>query len=278
MRTILSVDDEPAILSTRQSILESAGYRVLSAPNGEAALRLFSSQPVDLVLLDYLMPGLDGGTVARKMKRRRPDVPVILVSASSVPEDVLRGVDWHCDKEAGPVSLLNKVSEFLVPSPDHQPNRKRTEDGAASRGERLSTSVPNSLPAPQQLSEKMSGALTCWKEIAQYFGKGVRTVQRWEHEAGLPIRRHNGSKGRVFALPQELAAWLQSATRGIQDQPESEVERLRKAVADLSLENETLRRRLAAIEEAVIARSQSDNAILQASSSEKGPSRHKRVS
>lgn len=51
--------------------------------------------------------------------------------------------------------------------------------------------------------------LTCWKEIASYMGKGVRTVQRWEQEFGLPIRRPLGSnKKAVLARPSDLDAWV----------------------------------------------------------------------
>jgi hypothetical protein len=58
-------------------------------------------------------------------------------------------------------------------------------------------------------------ALTCWKDIAHYFGKGVRTVQRWEREFGLPVRRpqgafHNSAKSPVIADPRDLDAWLQA--------------------------------------------------------------------
>lgn len=55
-------------------------------------------------------------------------------------------------------------------------------------------------------SEKMLGS---WKEIASYLGKGVRTVQRWEHQFGLPVRRPNAAaKGVVCALPEELDEWF----------------------------------------------------------------------
>ncbi|HEX6772075.1 MAG TPA: hypothetical protein VF126_08630 [Acidobacteriaceae bacterium] len=55
-------------------------------------------------------------------------------------------------------------------------------------------------------------ALSCWKDIATYLGKGVRTVQRWEQEFGLPIRRPNGisHKSPVVADPRDLDAWLKS--------------------------------------------------------------------
>lgn len=54
--------------------------------------------------------------------------------------------------------------------------------------------------------------LTCWKDIAHYLGKGVRTVQRWEQEFGLPVRRPNGidHKSPVAAHPSDLDTWLET--------------------------------------------------------------------
>ena len=281
MRIILSVDDEPAILSTRQLILESAGFRVLSAPDGGAALHLFSNQPVDLVLLDYLMPGLDGGTVAKEMKRQRQDVPVILVSASPVPEDIAACVDCRCDKGEGPSALLKKVAEFLghfstnasvrsepsysVAGCDRHPDWESEVADLSSNHKRLSASVwnsPSKLQPPPE-AERVN-TLTCWKEIAHYLGKGVRTAQRWEHEAGLPIRRHNGAKGRVFAMTHELNAWIQSSTSWMEGNSESGMARLCQKVTELTLENDLLRHRLAEFEEKMaVAKRGSRNAMLR---------------
>lgn len=120
---ILSVDDEPAILLTRQKILEGAGYEVLSAANGEQALVILVQQPVRLVLLDYVMPGMDGGPVASQMKRGKPSVPILLVSASSVPEKTATCVDHCIDKGQGPMLLLDTIGVFLSagrgPGPQH---------------------------------------------------------------------------------------------------------------------------------------------------------------
>jgi hypothetical protein len=61
--------------------------------------------------------------------------------------------------------------------------------------------------------------LTCWKEIANYLGLGVRTVQRYEHEAYLPVRRIPGkARGGVMAFPQDLDRWLQQ-TPGTKTHP-----------------------------------------------------------
>ena len=113
-RLILSVDDEPAILVSRQLILENEGYQVLSATDGEQALRMFAGQPVDLVLLDYVMPGMDGGAVAKEIKNHNPQVPIVLVTASPVEEQTLGCVDCFITKGEGPALLLVKIKQLLA--------------------------------------------------------------------------------------------------------------------------------------------------------------------
>jgi len=73
-----------------------------------------------------------------------------------------------------------------------------------------------STPEPTSQDDRRAGAqLNGWKEIAAFFGKGVRTVQRWEREMGLPVRRLPGPRGEiVFALPSELHAWRQKLEQG----------------------------------------------------------------
>ena len=75
---ILCIDDEPTILTLRQVLLSIAGYKVLTATNGESAMRLFTLNHVDLVITDQLLPGRSGGQVASEMKRLKPEVPIIL--------------------------------------------------------------------------------------------------------------------------------------------------------------------------------------------------------
>ena len=116
-RLILSVDDEAAILFTRQRILESAGYEVVSAGDGERALHIFAALPIDLVLLDYLMPGMDGGVVAQQMKASKPNVPLIMVSASPASEGTLICADCRIDKGQGPEFLLETIRRLLLESP-----------------------------------------------------------------------------------------------------------------------------------------------------------------
>ncbi len=112
-KLILSVDDEWPILESREIVLTMAGYQVLSAIHGRQALEILAANGVDLVLLDYVMPGLDGGAVAREIKKSRPDVPVILVSASPIPDESLACIDALLEKGRGPEVLLKKIGEFL---------------------------------------------------------------------------------------------------------------------------------------------------------------------
>ncbi len=64
------------------------------------------------------------------------------------------------------------------------------------------------------MATEQQRVLNGWKEIARYLGRGVRTIQRWEHELHLPIRRPRSSdRSPVFAVPNELDTWLHQATR-----------------------------------------------------------------
>lgn len=112
-RVILSVDDELGIVASRQLILENEGYEVLSATHGGQALRMFTARPVDLVLLDDVMPGVDGGFVAKEIRNHNPHVPIALITASPIEEQSLDCVDCLIRKGEGPVLLLAKVKQLL---------------------------------------------------------------------------------------------------------------------------------------------------------------------
>jgi hypothetical protein len=87
----------------------------------------------------------------------------------------------------------------------------------------------------------MPKVLTSWKEIAQYLGKGIRTVQRWERLYSLPVRRPGDNHHAILAIPEELDAWIhaQRPTR------RSELEDLRREVTALRAENARLKKQLA---------------------------------
>ena len=113
---VLCVDDEQVGLQIRKILLERAGYRVLTAPDGPSGLALFSAEPVQAVVLDYSMPGMHGGEVATRMRQIKPGVPILLLSAYiGLPPEVISLVDLYMIKGEGPPLLLKKLSSLFQP-------------------------------------------------------------------------------------------------------------------------------------------------------------------
>ncbi len=119
MQTVLVVDDTPENLDLMRAVL-SHTYKVKVAINGEAALKLVAASPPDIVLLDVMMPGIDGYEVCRRLKAdpTRRHVPVILVSALSETSDDGQGfavgaVDYISKPVSGPM-VLARVRTHLA--------------------------------------------------------------------------------------------------------------------------------------------------------------------
>jgi CheY-like chemotaxis protein len=113
---VLCVDDELIGLQVRKILLERAGYRVLTAKDGAAGLKLFSSEPIEVVVLDYSMPGMHGGEVASRMRQLKPTVPILLLSAYiGLPPEVISLVDLYMTKGEGAPILLRKLGSLLQP-------------------------------------------------------------------------------------------------------------------------------------------------------------------
>lgn len=99
---VLCVDDEAVGLKVRSILLERAGYKVLTASDGQAGLEVFRANKVDAVILDYSMPGMSGGEVARAMREIKPNVPILLLSAYvGLHDEVQSIVDVYMTKGEG---------------------------------------------------------------------------------------------------------------------------------------------------------------------------------
>ena len=116
---ILLVDDEPNIVMSLEFLMRKNGYQVGIARNGTEALAALAQTPYDLVLLDVMMPDVDGYQVCRQL-RQRPDraaTKVIFLSAKSQPADVQKGYDAGADlyipKPFSTRQLMQKVRELL---------------------------------------------------------------------------------------------------------------------------------------------------------------------
>lgn len=113
-RTVLCVDDERIGLRVRKIMLESHGFNVLTASDGREGIAVFDKNHVDLVVLDYFMPGMNGGDVAAELRKRRPDVPIIFLSAYfSLPPEALELANAFITKGDPPDSLLEKIEQLM---------------------------------------------------------------------------------------------------------------------------------------------------------------------
>ncbi len=116
MATILLVDDEPRIVQLVRDYLELAGFTVLSAADGPAALRTARTGRPDLIVLDLGLPGLDGLDVARSL-RRDGEVPIIMLTARTEESDKLVGLELGADdyltKPFSPKELVARVRAVL---------------------------------------------------------------------------------------------------------------------------------------------------------------------
>ncbi|HZC44029.1 MAG TPA: response regulator [Acidobacteriaceae bacterium] len=137
-KVILCVDDNDQALSVRKFVLETRGYRVLTANNAEEAIELYDRGRVDLVISDLVMPHCNGNDLILQLKEIAPWVPAVLVSGSIKQFDPTTRADAFLPKGAcSPQELLERVRVLLVrkrgpkkmtapqPAPGHQPLRER---------------------------------------------------------------------------------------------------------------------------------------------------------
>jgi DNA-binding response OmpR family regulator len=114
---ILVVDDDPTLLRFLQDFLHEEKYEVVAANNGAEALRLAYREHPDLVVLDVMMPGMDGWEVCARL-RDLSDLPIILLTAKSSEEDKLRGfklgVDDYITKPFSFAELTARIQAVLV--------------------------------------------------------------------------------------------------------------------------------------------------------------------
>ena len=123
---ILTVEDDERIRTAVRLALEDEGWEVAESDNGEDALLLFGQNPTDVVLIDIMLPGIDGFDVCRSI-RRVSDVPIVMVTARADTHDVVAGLEAGADdyltKPFAPKELSARIRALL--------RRSRTGSGTA---------------------------------------------------------------------------------------------------------------------------------------------------
>ncbi|MBI2899401.1 MAG: response regulator [Planctomycetes bacterium] len=163
-KTILVVDDMGTVRSAMALHLRNAGYKVVEADGGPAAFQIAAHEPLDLVILDVMMPKMDGFAVLEKLKKdaRTEPVPVIMCTAKGLREDVIRGnqlgaVDYIV-KPFSKAIVLEKVKRQIgdppakaaasKPSSVRIPPVKPSPPSPTSEGGPSAPAPPPAAPSP----------------------------------------------------------------------------------------------------------------------------------
>jgi len=143
---ILIVDDEPTNLEILQTRLVAHDYEILTATDGEAGLAIAREKQPDLILLDIMMPKMDGIEVCRHLRADSslPFMPIIMVTAKADSKDVVAGLeaggDEYLAKPVDHAALVARVKSMLV---DWKPNRLSLRSGTGRSRNGFRSNSPN---------------------------------------------------------------------------------------------------------------------------------------
>jgi CheY-like chemotaxis protein len=149
LRKVLVVDDDPVIGKSFDRVLTGKGYAVITAANGEEALRKLSTEDYDVVYTDIKMPGMNGLEVAEKVKARKPWTPVVIITGYGTAEHEARA------RAAG-------ATRFL-----HKPLSPAMIEGSAR--EAMETVTAPAAPAPAEAAAEPAASENIVKSIVLFF-------------------------------------------------------------------------------------------------------------
>ncbi len=133
MKTILIADDNPAICHILSQYGKKEGYRVLTARDGQEALALFEKHVISVILLDIMMPGINGVELCRRI-RRTSDVPILMVTARTSDRDRIAGLDEGADdyivKPFSPGEVMARIRAVLRRADKNAANDHRLSRGS----------------------------------------------------------------------------------------------------------------------------------------------------
>ena len=135
-RNILIVDDQPEIAELLKLYLEKEGYRIIEAHNGMDALQFISNEKIDLILVDLMMPIIDGYQLIKKV-RETLQVPIIIISAKNEDHDKILGLGLGADdfiqKPFNPLEVLARVQALLRRTYNYLNEAVEKSDGSENR-------------------------------------------------------------------------------------------------------------------------------------------------
>lgn len=115
--TVLIVEDEQSIATLMEYHIKSAGFETDTASDGEEALQKIATNPYDLIVLDVMLPKIDGLTICRTVREDKPALPILMVTAKTAEEDRIKGLNLGADdyisKPFSPKELIARIHAVL---------------------------------------------------------------------------------------------------------------------------------------------------------------------
>jgi len=211
---ILVVDDDKNTRRLLQAVLESEGYQVFTAENGEVALEVMDKQHIDLVVLDIMMPKMDGYEFTRTLRECNNNLPILMVSAKQLPSDkkhgFLVGTDDYMTKPIDEEEMLWRIKALLRRA--QIANEHRIVLGGivldydsltVSRGNEVQElpqkefmllykllSYPGKIFTRIQLMDEIWGAdsETGWETVTVHIGRLRKRFQNWNEFEIISVR------------------------------------------------------------------------------------------
>ncbi|GAA0470757.1 response regulator transcription factor [Alkalibacillus silvisoli] len=179
---VLVVDDEASIITLVQHHLEQSGYEVLSVQDGKEAINLINTVYFDLVILDLMLPGLDGMEICKKLRQQQYTIPILMLTAKDDELDLILGLEFGADdymtKPFSPKELIARVKALM---------RRVIDFNSKSQGEMITV-----------------GDLKIYvQEYEVYFKDKLLTLTPKEFELLLYLARH---KGQALSREQLMSA------------------------------------------------------------------------
>jgi DNA-binding response OmpR family regulator len=207
-KSILIADDEPKLVTLVQKYLEAAGFSVFGCKNGFVAMDLFRSKKPDLLILDINMPGMDGLSIAREV-RKESDIPIIFLSARAEEIDKIVGFEVGADdyipKPFSPRELVARTKAIL---------RRNVQASREDVGQLTSGAIVMDLP----------------KRTATVDGQPVvLTTAQFDILAYMMQQ-----PGRVWSRLDLLGASSGSPFEGYERTVDAQIKNIRKAIGDTS--------------------------------------------
>src|SRR5437870_11051442 len=201
--TVLIVDDEPGVRTSLSGVLRDEGYGVEAVPSGEACLERLTRGPVDLVVLDVWLPGMDGLETLARLRERQVDAQVVLISGHGNIESAVRAIKLGAfDFVEKPLSLDKTV--LVVRNALRQRRLEDENRALRARVDRTRTMVGESY-AMRQLREQVAMAAPTNGRVLIYGENGTgkelvaRTIHGHSRRARGPFIEVN-----CAAIPEEL--------------------------------------------------------------------------